>query len=237
MAYAQRVVVEMRRIPGIADAVIEQTLAQPTLLVSSHRAFALGAGLTESNIADNALATLSGSGQVAPTYWLDYKTGVSHLVNLQTPQTQMTSMNDLETIPIDQGDGDPNGQATQILGSLSQIAQVGRPLEVSHRDIAPVIDIYASNAGRDLGRRERCGRRWYCKRMKSERTARRDRASAGAGVTMKGGGICAAVGGARILDPARLSRDCRQLPVSSSILSSSSRPCRARSPGSSGRCS
>jgi multidrug efflux pump subunit AcrB len=151
MAYAQRVVAEMRRIPGIADAQIEQTLAQPALLVSSHRAFALGAGLTESNIADNALATLSGSGQTAPTYWLDYKTGVSHLVNLQTPQTQMTSMNDLETIPIDKGDGDPNGQGAQILGSLSQITQIGKPLEVSHRDIMPVIDIYASNAGRDLG--------------------------------------------------------------------------------------
>jgi multidrug efflux pump subunit AcrB len=151
MAYAQRVVAEMRRIPGLADATIEQSLAQPTLLVSSHRAFALGAGLTESNIADNTLATLSGSGQTAPTYWLDSKTGVSHLVNLQTPQTQLTSMNDLETIPIDRGDGDPGGQGAQILGALTQISQVGRALEVSHRDIMPVIDIYASNAGRDLG--------------------------------------------------------------------------------------
>lgn len=151
MAYAQRVVAEMRRIPGIADVSIQQTLAQPTLLVSSHRAFALGAGLTESNIANNALATLSGSGQVSPTYWLDYKTGVSHLVNLQTPQTQLTSMNDLETIPIDKGDGDPTGQGAQILGSLSDITQTGRALEVSHRDIMPVVDIYASNAGRDLG--------------------------------------------------------------------------------------
>jgi multidrug efflux pump subunit AcrB len=151
MAYAQRVVAEMRRIPGIADATIAQTLAQPTLLVSSHRAFALGAGLTESDIANNALATLSGSGQVSPTYWLDYKTGVSHLVNMQTPQTQLTSMNDLETIPIDKGDGDPSGQGAQILGSSSQITQIGKPLEVSHRDIMPVVDIYASNAGRDLG--------------------------------------------------------------------------------------
>jgi multidrug efflux pump subunit AcrB len=151
MAYAQRVVAEMRRIPGIADVSIQQTLAQPTLLVSSHRTFALGAGLTESNIANNALATLSGSGQVSPTYWLDYKTGVSHLVNLQTPQTQLTSMSDLETIPIDKGDGDPSGQDAQILGSLSDITQTGRALEVSHRDIMPVVDIYASNAGRDLG--------------------------------------------------------------------------------------
>ena len=151
MAYAERVVGEMRRIPGIVDATIEQTLGQPTLLISAHRAFALGAALTESDIANNALTTLSGSGQVAPTYWLDRKTGIAHLVNLQTPQTQLTSMSALENIPIDKGDGDPNGQGAQILGGLAQITQIGRPLEVSHRDILPVIDIYASNQGRDLG--------------------------------------------------------------------------------------
>jgi multidrug efflux pump subunit AcrB len=151
MAYAQRVLARMRGIPGVADAMIEQTLDQPTLLISAHRAFALGAGLTESDIANNTLATLSGSGQVAPTYWLDHQTGVSHLVNLQTPQTQLTSMNDLETIPIDQASGDPTGQGAQILGGLSQITQTGRPLQVSHRDIMPAIDIYATNQGRDLG--------------------------------------------------------------------------------------
>ena len=151
IAYAQQLLAAIRHIPGIADATIQQSLAQPTLLVSAHRAFALGAGITESDIADNTLATLSGSGQVAPTYWLDRETGVSHLVNLQTPQAQLTSINDLETIPIDKGDGDPNGREAEILGGLTQITQTGRPLVVSHRDILPVIDIYASNAGRDLG--------------------------------------------------------------------------------------
>jgi multidrug efflux pump subunit AcrB len=151
MAYAERVLAGLRHIPGIADANIQQTLDQPTLLVSAHRALALGAGLTESDIADNTLATLSGSGQTAPTYWLDEKSGVSHLVNLQTPQTRLMSLNDLETIPIDQGNGDPSGTQAQILGGLSDITQTGRPLVVSHRDIMPVVDIYASNAGRDLG--------------------------------------------------------------------------------------
>jgi multidrug efflux pump subunit AcrB len=151
MAYAERVITEMRRIPGIVDAMIAQTLNEPTLLISAHRAFALGAALTESDIADNTLTTLSGSGQVAPTYWLDRKTGVAHLVNLQTPQTQLTSMSDLETIPIDPGNGDPTGKGSQILGGLAEITQIGGPLEVSHRDILPVIDIYASNQGRDLG--------------------------------------------------------------------------------------
>jgi multidrug efflux pump subunit AcrB len=151
MAYAYQVAAAMRRIPGIADVAIQQSLAEPTLLISAHRDLALSGGLTESNIADNALATLSGSGQTAPTYWLDTKTGVSHLVNIQTPQVQLTSINDLATIPIDQGDGDPSGRGTQILGGLGDIGQTGRALEVSHRDIMPVIDIYASTQGLDLG--------------------------------------------------------------------------------------
>jgi multidrug efflux pump subunit AcrB len=151
MAYAEHLVSILRGIPGIVDATIEQTLGQPTLLISANRAFALGAALTESDISNNTLATLSGSGQVAPTYWLDRKTGVAHLVNVQTPQAQLTSISDLETIPIDQGSGDPNGRGAQILGGLAEITQIGRALEVSHRDILPVIDIYASNQGRDLG--------------------------------------------------------------------------------------
>jgi multidrug efflux pump subunit AcrB len=82
---------------------------------------------------------------------LDYKTGVSHLVNLQTPQAQLTSMNDLEAIPIDKGDGDPTGRDAEILGGLAHITQVGRPLVVSHRNIMPVVDIFVSTQGRDLG--------------------------------------------------------------------------------------
>ena len=150
-AYAAQVLGAIRPIPGLVDATIQQSLDQPTLLVSAHRALAAGAGLSESDIADNTLATLSGSGQVAPTYWLDHVSGVSHLVNLQTPQPQLTSINDLETIPIDTGNADSSGHGVQILGGLIQITQTGRPLVVSHRDILPVIDIYASNAGRDLG--------------------------------------------------------------------------------------
>lgn len=71
--------------------------------VNARRTYALGTGLTESDVANNALAVLSGSGQVAPTYWLDPKTGVSHLVDIQTPLQFLQTMNDLETIPIDKG--------------------------------------------------------------------------------------------------------------------------------------
>jgi multidrug efflux pump subunit AcrB len=149
--YAAQLVARLRRIPGIADVHIQQAFNEPTLLVSTSRTYALGTGLTEADIANNALTTLSGSGQVAPTYWLDTDTGVSHLVNLQTPQDQLASMNDLETVPVDKGNGDPGGHAIQLLGALSRITQTGSALLNSHYNILPVIDIYATNQGRDLG--------------------------------------------------------------------------------------
>jgi multidrug efflux pump subunit AcrB len=150
-AYAQKIAARLRKIPGAADVNIQQAFNEPTLKVSASRSFASGLNLTEADIANNALATLSGSGQTAPTYWLDTTNGVSHLVNLQTPQNQLESINDLETIPIDAGTGAPDAQHAQLLGALSRITQLGTPLLSTHYSILPAIDIFVSNQRRDLG--------------------------------------------------------------------------------------
>jgi multidrug efflux pump subunit AcrB len=151
MAFAQALAARLRKIPGSADVHIQQAFNEPTLRIAADRSLASGMNLTEANIANNALATLSGSGQTAPTYWLDTTNGVSHLVNMQTPQDQLASMNDLETIPINQGNGNPGGEPSQLLGALGTITQTGTPLLVSHYGILPSVDIYVSNQGRDLG--------------------------------------------------------------------------------------
>ncbi|CAI3922920.1 Multidrug efflux pump subunit AcrB (AcrB) (PDB:1IWG) [Commensalibacter communis] len=149
--YAKFVASKLKNIPGIADVRVQQTVTTPTLMINTRRTFALSTGLTEADIANNALATLSGSGQTAPTYWLDPKTGVSHLVNIQTPQAELQTMNDLETIPVNGPEGASGKTKTQMLGSLSHISQTGTGGEVSHYNIMPVFEIYASNDGRDLG--------------------------------------------------------------------------------------
>ncbi|MEA3087023.1 MAG: hypothetical protein QOC89_4720, partial [Paraburkholderia sp.] len=152
MAFAQTLAARIRKIPGAADVNIQQAFNEPTIKVTADRSLASGMNLSEANIANNALATLSGSGQTAPTYWLDTTNGVSHLVNMQTPQDQLASMNDLETIPIDGGNGGKaGGPQPQLLGALGTITQTGTPLLVSHYSILPSIDIYVSNQGRDLG--------------------------------------------------------------------------------------
>jgi multidrug efflux pump subunit AcrB len=150
-AYATLLAERISHIAGAADVRVQQIMGQPTLRLVSSRSFALGTGLTEADIASNALATLSGSGQVAPTYWLNPANGVSYLVNLLTPQDQMTSVNALENIPIDRGDGNPQNAPLQLVGSVSTIEQTGTPGVVSHYAIMPVIDVYANVEGRDLG--------------------------------------------------------------------------------------
>jgi multidrug efflux pump subunit AcrB len=150
-AYATQMAARLKQIAGIADVRIQQVMGQPSLLLASRRTFALQTGLTEADIAGSALTTLSGSGQVAPTYWLDTSNGISHLVNLQTPQNQLSSINALETIPIDNGAGNPTNMPVQIAGGLSDIQQTGTPGLVSHYAIQPVIDIYANVDVLDLG--------------------------------------------------------------------------------------
>jgi multidrug efflux pump subunit AcrB len=150
-AYAVKLKARIERIAGAADVRTQQVMGQPTLQVASQRSFALGTRTTESDIANNVLTTLSGSGQVAPTYWLNPKTGVAYLVNIQTPQDQLTTTNALRVIPVDRGNGNPTNVQPQLVGGLSSISYTGTPGVVYHNDITPVIDIYANVEGRDLG--------------------------------------------------------------------------------------
>ncbi len=148
--YAQKMVAALKQIPGIADAHIQQAYNSPTLHIDTSRSFALTTGMTEADVANNALTELSGSGQTAPTYWLDTQNGVSYLVNLQTPQNQLDSLSALETIPVDNGTG-ASARTAQLLGALGRISQMGTPQVVSHYNIMPVIDIFANTQRRDLG--------------------------------------------------------------------------------------
>ncbi|MBV1836600.1 efflux RND transporter permease subunit [Acetobacter estunensis] len=150
-AFANRLVSRLRRVPGIADVVVQEPMTAPTLTVTTGRSFALGTGITEADVAGNMLVALSGSSQVGQVYWLDTKTGVSHLVDIQTPAYYLQTLNNLETLPIDKGDGNPTGQIPQLLGGLSKIGAVGTPAEISHYNIMPAFNIYAMNEGIDLG--------------------------------------------------------------------------------------
>jgi multidrug efflux pump subunit AcrB len=149
--FARKLVSHLRRVSGAADVVIQQTMRTPTLLVEGNRSLGLGVKLTEKDIADNLLMTLSGSQQVDQQFWLDQKTGNSYQINVYTPQPQITRVQDLLTIPVNKSEGEAAPEEMQLLGSVASISAVGTPGVVTHANIMPLFNIYVSAERRDLG--------------------------------------------------------------------------------------
>jgi multidrug efflux pump subunit AcrB len=145
--YANALLAKIKQIPGIADARIQQAFQQPTLNVSVDRSLAGLVGLSEKDAATAMQTTLSGSSQTSPTYWLNTKTGVSYPVSIQTPQRDIGKMNGLQNLPVTTS----GGTSTQLLGGLATIQRAPSNAIVSHYNVRPVIDIYATPQGRDLG--------------------------------------------------------------------------------------
>jgi multidrug efflux pump subunit AcrB len=147
--YANALLARMRRIPGIADARIQQAFQQPTLNVDIDRSLAGLVGLSQKDAATAMLTTLAGSSQTSPTYWLDPKTGVSYAVSVQTPQRDIGTLSGLQNLPLTAGNG--AGSGAQLLGGVATIHRTASNAVVSHYNVRPVIDIYATPQGRDLG--------------------------------------------------------------------------------------
>jgi CzcA family heavy metal efflux pump len=145
--FADALLQKIRYVPGAVDLRIQQPFDQPKLHVNVDRTKAGQVGFTERDIATNLLISLSGSFQTSPTFWLNPKNGVSYAIATQTPQYRIDSLQGLENIPVTGA----SGASSQILGSLASIQRgVGLGV-VSHYDIQPVIDIYGTVQGRDLG--------------------------------------------------------------------------------------
>ncbi len=148
-AYADSLLTQIRAIPGIADARIQQAFSQPTLNVNVDRSFAGLVGLDENDAVTALRTTLSGSAQTSPTYWLDPKTGVSYPVSVQTPSRDIDTMEGLINLPLTTDSG--ASSSPQLLGSLAPVKRTFSDAVVSHYNVQPVIDIYADTQGRDLG--------------------------------------------------------------------------------------
>jgi multidrug efflux pump subunit AcrB len=145
--YANSLLAKVREIPGIADARIQQVFQQPTLNVNVDRSLTSLVGLSEKDVATAMLTTLSGSSQSAPTYWLDPTNGVSYAVSVQTPQRDINTMTGLKNIPVTSS----GAAGAQLLGGLANVERTNSNAVVSHYNVQPVIDIFATPQGRDLG--------------------------------------------------------------------------------------
>ncbi len=140
---------QMKFVPGIADLRIHQVFNQPKLHFEVDRTKADQVGYSQRDIATNLLVSLSGSFQTTPTFWLDPKTGVSYNIATQSPQYEMDTLQKLNNIPITNGTG--ASASPQIFSGLTSLTRGAESGVVSHYNVQPVIDIFGSVEGRDLG--------------------------------------------------------------------------------------
>ena len=145
--FATKLASRLVQVPGIVDLRVHQAFNQPKIHLDVNRTKAAQAGFTQRDIASNLLISLSGSGQTAPTFWLNPATGVSYSIATQMPQYRLDSLQDLGNIPVT----GVSGARPQIMEDLASISRGTGMAVVSHYNVQPVIDIFGSVQGRDLG--------------------------------------------------------------------------------------
>ncbi|MCP3726477.1 efflux RND transporter permease subunit [Paraburkholderia sp. CNPSo 3272] len=141
---------QMRGVRGLVDARIQQPGDEPTINVDVDRTKALQAGLTQHDVAQNLLIALSGSSQTTPNFWLDPKNGVSYPLVTEVPQYDIHSLQTLANIPLTTSQSVTFAPQNQ-LGTLGTVSRSSQEAVVSHYNVQPVLDIFASTQGRDLG--------------------------------------------------------------------------------------
>ena len=149
---ADKLLAQLRQVPGLTDIRLQQPFDYPTLTLDVDRTKASQGGFTARDVSTSVLNSLSGSFQVTPMFFLNWKNGVNYNVVAQTPQVNMDTMQDLQNIPINRNTGAPApGQGQEILGDLASVGRSHEMAVINHYNIRRVIDIYASVQGRDLG--------------------------------------------------------------------------------------
>jgi multidrug efflux pump subunit AcrB len=143
--YADQLLLEIKKIPGIVDARIQQAFDYPQFFVNADRSLSKEFNFNQSDIAANMLISLSGGFQTTPTFWRSPQ-GITYPIVAQTPQYQLSSLDALRNIPLAN-----SMNASQILGAVSSVARGVTSAVVSHYNAQPVIDIYAGIEETDLG--------------------------------------------------------------------------------------
>jgi multidrug efflux pump subunit AcrB len=146
-AVADRILEQVRHVPGIADGRIQQAFDYPSFDIAVDRTKASQAGYTERDVANSVLNSLSGSFQITPMFFLNWKNGVSYNLVTQTPQHAVQSLQDLQSTPINA----TTATQPEILADVASINRTNEMEVITHYNIRRVVDIYASVQGRDLG--------------------------------------------------------------------------------------
>jgi multidrug efflux pump subunit AcrB len=144
---AHKIMRQIREIPGAVDVHLHQQVEYPTMQVNVDRTKARQIGLTQQDVAQSTLISLTGTGQTAPNEWLNPATGVNYQIVTQTPIYRIDSLQTLARTPITT----PNANASQLLGNLASFKRDRSPIIVDHYNIQNAFDVYADVDKTDLG--------------------------------------------------------------------------------------
>ena len=160
-AFADKLMTQLRGVPGLVDLRIQQPADQPEIDVNVDRTKALQAGFSQRDVAQNLLIALSGSSQTSPNFWLNPNNGVSYPLMTETPQYQVDSLQALANIPLTRpaapagaaagAMGSAAGLTANVLGSLGSMSRTTQEAVISHYNVQAVIDVFGAVQGRDLG--------------------------------------------------------------------------------------
>jgi multidrug efflux pump subunit AcrB len=145
-AMAQQTAQKLRALHGVSDVLIPQDLDYPGLALDVDREQAALLGLTPHAVVDNVITALTSNGMVAPSYWIDPKSGNNYLLTVQYPEQQIKTLSDFKAIPLRSADG----KQTTPLESVASIKPINTPTEVDHYQLRPVFDIYVMPRKEDL---------------------------------------------------------------------------------------
>jgi multidrug efflux pump subunit AcrB len=152
----------IRTVPGAADVHIKQVLDYPTLRLDVDRQRALTLGLSQSDVANSMLVSLSSSALVAPSFYINPTNDVNYLVAVEEPLEQLKSVDNLMAMPITSPSALQQGGAarapsdiphapTETLGNIARVSNRVVPNEIDHYTVQRVLDVDANVEGRDLG--------------------------------------------------------------------------------------
>jgi multidrug efflux pump subunit AcrB len=163
LGVAEKLRREIAGIPGIADVHMHQIVDQPTLKVNVDRVMASELGLTQQNVADSLLVSLSSTTQVTPNYWVNWVNGVNYVLAVQTPPDRISSVDSVMDTPLINGIPAASTAASkntvqpvpavppQLLSNVAGLSRAESQSVVSHYNVQPVFEINADVQGRDLG--------------------------------------------------------------------------------------
>src|SRR5206468_579495 len=144
---AQQIANDLRSVPGAVDVHVQQILDAPRIMIDSDRTLAQQVGLTQRDVANSLLISLTGTGVTTTNFWLNPKNGVSYQVVIQTPQVRVASLDELHRTPVAIA-----GQTSpQLLSNLADFQRTTTPLSLNTYNVQPVFDVYASVQDTDLG--------------------------------------------------------------------------------------